>query len=79
MESKSIIEDTGARVEIYQANWGAPGEYHYVLVYDSWESLEASYAKLNAPGSDFMKLNQRRAGDESVAEQTAFFTGSTLN
>ena len=79
MESKSIIEDTGARVEIYQANWGAPGEYHYVLVYDSWESLEASYAKLNAPGSDFMKLNQRRANDESVAEQTAFFTGSTLN
>ena len=66
-------------MEIYQANWGAPGEYHYVLVYDSWESLEASYAKLNAPGSDFMKLNQRRANDESVAEQTAFFTGSTLN
>lgn len=79
MESKPIIEDTGARVEIYQANWGAPGEYHYVLVYDSWEALETSYAKLNAPGSDFMKLNQRRANDESVAEQTAFFTGSTLN
>ena len=79
MESKPIIEDTGARVEVYAANWGAPGEYHYVLVYDSWEALESSYAKLNAPGSDFMKLNQRRAIEETVAVQTSFFTGSTIN
>jgi hypothetical protein len=79
MESKSILEDTGARVEVYAGNWGAPGEYHYVLLYDSWTDLEASFAQLNAPGSDWLKMMQRRANDEIVGEQIGFFTGSTLN
>ena len=79
MESKSILEDTGARVEVYAGNWGAPGEYHYVLLYDSWTDLEASFAKLNVPGSEWMQMMQRRAADEVVGEQIGFFTGSTLN
>ena len=78
MESKSILEKSGARVEIYQGNWGAPGEYHYVLLYDSWTALEASFSKLG-PGSEWAKMQQRRANDEVVGEQTAFFTGITLN
>ena len=79
MESKSILEDTGARVEVYAGNWGAPGEYHYLLLYDSWTELEASFAKLNVPGSAWMQMMQRRAADEVVGEQIGFFTGSTLN
>ncbi|SVC91821.1 uncharacterized protein METZ01_LOCUS344675, partial [marine metagenome] len=78
MESKAILEKSGARVEVYQGNWGAPGEYHYVLFYDSWTALEASYSKLG-PGSEWAKMLQRRANDEVVGEQTAFFTGVTLN
>ena len=78
MESKSILEKSGARVEIYQGNWGAPGEYHYVLLYDSWTALEASFSNLG-PGSEWAKMLQRRANDEVVGEQTAFFTGITLN
>ena len=74
MESKSILEDTGARVEVYAGNWGAPGEYHYVLLYDSWTDLEASFAKLNVPGSEWMQMMQRRAADEVVGEQIGFFT-----
>ena len=79
MESKSILEDTGARVEIYQGNWGAPGQYHYVLLYDSWVALENSFAQLNAPGSAWLKMQQRRMSDEPSGKQIAFFTGSTLN
>lgn len=78
MESKSILEKAGARVEVYQGNWGAPGQYHYVLLFDSWVSLEASFAKLG-PGSEWAKLMQRRASDDVVAEQSHFFTGATLN
>ena len=79
MESKSILEDTGARVEIYQGNWGAPGQYHYVLLYDSWAALENSFAQLNAPGSAWLKMQQRRMSDVPSGKQIAFFTGSTLN
>ena len=79
MESKSILEDTGARVEIYQGNWGAPGQYHYVLLYDSWVALENSFAQLNAPGSAWLKMQQRRMSDAPSGKQIAFFTGSTLN
>lgn len=78
MESKAILEKAGARVEVYRGNWGAPGEYHYILLYDSWAALEASFSKLG-PGSEWAKMMQRRAKDEVVGEQTAFFTGATLN
>jgi len=78
MESKAILERSGARVEVYQGNWGAPGEYHYVLLYDSWSDLESSFSKLG-PGTEWAAMQQRRANDEVVAEQIAFFTGSTIN
>jgi hypothetical protein len=78
MESKAILEKAGARVEVYRGNWGAPGEYHYILLYDSWAALEASFSKLG-PGSEWAKMLQRRANDEVVGEQTAYFTGTTLN
>ena len=78
MESKAILEKSEARVEVYLGNWGAPGEYHYVLLYDSWAAFEASVSKLG-PGSEWAKMMQRRAKDEVVGEQTSFFTGATLN
>ena len=43
------------------------------------QTLEASFAKLNVPGSEWMQMMQRRATDEVVGEQIGFFTGSTLN
>ena len=78
MSSKPILEKAGARVEIYQANWGAPGEYHYVLMFDSWSALEESFSKLG-PGSEWAAYMQSRADDEIIAEQTAWFTGQTAN
>ena len=78
MESKSILERSGARVEVYQGNWGAPGEYHFLLLYDSWSDLESSFSTLG-PGSEWAAMMQRRANDEVIAEQLAFFTGSTVN
>tara|TARA_B100000575_G_C23045686_1_gene601910 strand:+ start:305 stop:1000 length:696 start_codon:yes stop_codon:yes gene_type:complete len=78
MQSKPILEKAGARVEIYQANWGAPGEYHYVLMFDSWSDLQVSFSKLG-PGSEWAEYMQSRANDEVIAEQTAWFTGQTAN
>lgn len=78
MESKSILEAAGARVEIYAGGWGAPGEYHYVLMYDSWTNLEASFSKLGL-GSDWAKLMQRRASEEVIAEQIGYITAQTMN
>tara|TARA_B100001057_G_scaffold500383_1_gene615143 strand:+ start:16442 stop:17137 length:696 start_codon:yes stop_codon:yes gene_type:complete len=78
MQSKPILEKAGARVEIYQANWGAPGEYHYVLMFDSWSDLQVSFSKLGQ-GSEWAEYMQSRANDEVIAEQTAWFTGQTAN
>ncbi len=78
MEAKSVLEAAGARVEIYAGGWGAPGEYHYVLMFDSWTELEASFSKLG-PGSDWAKLMQRRANEEGVAEQIGYITAQTIN
>ena len=78
MTSKPILERAGARVEIYQANWGAPGEYHYVLMFDSWADLEESFSKLG-PGSEWASYMQSTADDEVIAEQISFFTGQTAN
>ena len=55
MESKSILESSGARVEIYAGNWGAPNEYHFLLMYDSWTDLEKSFSELTTPGGEWMK------------------------
>ena len=46
MTAKSIIESTGARVEIYSEGTGGNGKFHYVLLYDNWSSMGKSYAKL---------------------------------
>ena len=78
LEAKSILEAAGARVEIYAGTWGAPGEYHYVLMYDNWTALEASFSKLG-PGSEWAKLMQRRAIEEGVAEQIGYITAQTMN
>ena len=50
-----------------------------MLLYDSWVALENSFAQLNAPGSAWLKMQQRRMSDEPSGKQIAFFTGSTLN
>ena len=48
MTAKSIIENTGARVEIYSEGTGGNGKFHYVLLYDNWTKMGASYAALGA-------------------------------
>ena len=78
LEAKPILEAAGARVEIYAGGWGAPGEYHYVLMYDSWTALEASFSKLG-PGSDWAKLMQKRASETGVGEQIGYITAQTMN
>ena len=78
MEAKPILEAAGARVEIYAGGWGAPGEYHYVLMYDSWAALEASFSKLG-PGSDWAKLMQKRASETGAGEQIGYITAQTMN
>ena len=78
MEAKPILEAAGARVEIYAGGWGAPGEYHYVRMYDSWTALEASFSKLG-PGSDWAKLMQKRASETGVGEQIGYITAQTMN
>jgi hypothetical protein len=78
MEAKPILEAAGARVEIYAGGWGAPGEYHYVLMYDSWTALEASFSKLG-PGSDWAKLMQKRASEAGAGEQIGYITAQTMN
>ena len=47
MTAKSIIENTGARVEIYSEGTGGNGKFHYVLLYDNWTKMGASYAALS--------------------------------
>ena len=46
MTAKSIIEKTGAQVEIYSEGTGGNGKFHYVLLYDNWTKMGASYAAL---------------------------------
>jgi hypothetical protein len=48
MMAKSMIEDTGARVEIYSEGTGGNGKLHYVLLYDNWTEMGQSYAALSA-------------------------------
>ena len=48
MMAKSMIEDTGARVEIYSEGTGGNGKFHYVLLYDNWTEMGESYAALGA-------------------------------
>jgi len=48
MTAKSIIESTGARVEIYSEGTGGNGKFHYVLLYKNWSEMGKSYAALGA-------------------------------
>jgi hypothetical protein len=48
MMAKSMIEETGARVEIYSEGTGGNGKFHYVLLYDNWTEMGESYAALGA-------------------------------
>tara|TARA_B100000900_G_scaffold265282_1_gene226300 strand:- start:321 stop:1016 length:696 start_codon:yes stop_codon:yes gene_type:complete len=48
MTAKSIIEDTGARVEIYSEGTGGNGKLHYVLLYENWTKMGESYAALQS-------------------------------
>jgi len=48
MTAKTIIESTGARVEIYSEGTGGNGKFHYVLLYDNWTKMGASYAALGS-------------------------------
>lgn len=78
MEAKSVLENAGARVELYQGGWGASGEYHFVLMYDSWSSLEESFSKMG-PGSDWAEYMQKSVAREVIGEQIGYFTGQTVN
>ena len=48
MMAKSIIEETGARVEIYSEGTGGTGKFHYVLLYENWTKMGESFAALGS-------------------------------
>ena len=77
MEAKSILEAAGARVELYGGGWGAVGEYHFVLMYDSWVDLENSFSKMG-PGSAWSSYMEKSASQEVIGTQTDYFTGQTV-
>lgn len=42
-ESEAILEDLGARVEIYTEGAGGTGRVHYVLQYPSWTDMAKGF------------------------------------
>ena len=48
MMAKSMIEATGARVEIYSEGTGGNGKFHYVLLYENWAKMGESFASLGS-------------------------------
>ena len=48
MMAKSMIEATGARVEIYSEGTGGNGKYHYVLLHENWTKMGEVYAALGS-------------------------------
>jgi len=48
MTAKTIIEKTGARVEVYSEGTGGNGKFHYVLLYENWTKMGESYAALGS-------------------------------
>jgi hypothetical protein len=75
--AEKILEDAGARVEIYQGGWGSVNEFHYVLMYENWAALNESFTKMG-PGSDWAEYMASSAQQEIISTQTAFFTAQTL-
>ena len=75
--AEKILEDAGARVEIYQGGWGSVNEFHYVLMYENWAALNESFTKMG-PGSDWAEYMASSAQQEIISTQTAFFTAQTI-
>ena len=75
--AKAIIEESGARVEIYTGGHGSRGQYHFVLLYDSWSSLTDSFMKLGQ-SQDWMSFMQETSS-ENIADEIRYFTGYTVN
>ena len=75
--AEKILEDAGARVEIYQGGWGSVNEFHYVLMYENWAALNESFSKMG-PGSDWAEYMASSAQQEIISTQTAFFTAQTM-
>jgi hypothetical protein len=75
--AEKILEDAGARVEIYQGGWGSVNEFHYVLMYENWAALNESFTKMG-PGSDWAEYMASSAQQEIISTQTAFFTAQTM-
>ena len=48
MMAKSMIEATGARVEIYSEGTGGNGKFHYVLLHENWAKMGEVYAALGS-------------------------------
>ena len=48
MMAKSMIEATGARVEIYSEGTGGNGKFHYVLLPENWTKMGEVYAALGS-------------------------------
>ena len=75
--AEKILEDAGARVEIYQGGWGSVNEFHYVLMYKNWAALNESFTKMG-PGSDWAEYMVNSAQQEIIATQTSYFTAQTI-
>ena len=48
MMAKSMIEATGARVEIYSEGTGGNGKFHYVLLHENWTKMGEVYTALGS-------------------------------
>ena len=48
MMAKSMIEATGARVEIYSEGTGGNAKFHYVLLHENWTKMGEVYAALGS-------------------------------
>ena len=75
--AEKILEEAGARVEIYQGGWGSIDEFHYVLMYENWASLNESFLKMG-PGSDWSEYMAESAQQDIIATQTSYFTAQTI-
>lgn len=75
--AKALIEDSGARVEIYSGGHGSRGQYHFVLLYNSWAELASSFTKLGQ-SQDWMSFMQSTSS-ENIADEIRYFTGYTVN
>tara|TARA_Y100001970_G_scaffold178308_1_gene217150 strand:+ start:201 stop:896 length:696 start_codon:yes stop_codon:yes gene_type:complete len=76
MTAKSIIEQTGARVEIYSEGTGGNGKFHYVLLYENWTKMGESYAALGA--SDEWAAFQASTAQGNSGKLVSSHSGSVI-